>query len=128
MVLVGNFRWKIGKNAISIQSRSSPPRRRELRLHEELLLGEPESPNLSVSATSRHGLLRLGVGPRLGKGPLRLGEGPLLLGEGPLRLGEPEVLFSLISFVNSRNHHLLVRITIELNNKHEIILIDDLNK
>ena len=114
MVLVGNFRWKIGKNVISVQSRSSPPWRRELRLHEELRLGKPESPNLSVSATPRRGLLRLGVGPRLG--------------EGPLRLGEPEVLFSLISFVNSGNHQLLVRITIELNNNHEIKLIDDLNK
>ena len=69
----------MAKISIFVQSRSSPPRRRELRLHEELCLGEPEAPNFPVSTTPRHGLLCLVVGPSLG--------------EGPLRLGEPEVLF-----------------------------------
>ena len=50
---------KMAKNAIYVQSRSSPPRRRELHL------GEPEAPNLLVFATPRRGFLRLGVGPRL---------------------------------------------------------------
>ena len=81
---VGNFRWKRGKNVISIQSRSSSPRRRSAHL------GEPEVPNLSISTTPRRGLLRLSVGPHLGK--------------GPLRLGEPEVLFCFLSSVNFRNH------------------------
>ena len=39
-VLVGNFRWKRGKYSIYVQCRSSPPRRRELRLREKLRLGE----------------------------------------------------------------------------------------
>ena len=39
-VLVGNFWWKRGKYAISVQCRSSPPRRRELCLCEKLRLGE----------------------------------------------------------------------------------------
>ena len=105
---------KMAKNAISVQFRSSPPRQRELCLCEELSLSEPEAPNLAVSAMPRCGLLYLSVGP--------------CLGEGPLCLGKLDVLFSLFSFINSRNHHLLVRITIELNNKHEIGLIDNPNK
>ena len=55
-------------------------------------LGEPKVPNFPVSATPRHGLLRLGVGP--------------CPGEGPLHLGEPEILSLFLSFVNSRNHQL----------------------
>ena len=35
-----SVQWKRGKNAISVQSRGFPPRRRELRLREELHLGE----------------------------------------------------------------------------------------
>ena len=55
-------------------------------------LGEPKAPNFPVSTTPRCGLLHLGVGTRLSK--------------GPLRLGEPEVLFLFMSSVNSRNHQL----------------------
>ena len=78
---------RMAKNVIYVQSRSSLPRRRSASL------GEPEAPNLSVSAMPRHGLLRLGVGSRLG--------------EGPLRLGEPKVLFLFPSSVNSRNHQFI---------------------
>ena len=88
--------------------RGALPRRRSA------LLGELEAPKFPVSAMPRHGLLRLGIGP--------------CLGEGPLRLGEPAILFLFLSFVNFRNHHLLVRITIELKNKHEIRSIDYPNK
>ena len=44
------------------------PRRRSARL------GKIEAQNFPVSATPQRGLLRLGVGPRLGKGPLSLGK------------------------------------------------------
>ena len=70
---------KMAKISIYVQSRSSPPRQKELHLHEKLRLGEPEAPNFLVFATPWRGLLRLGIGP--------------CLGEGPLCLGEPEVLF-----------------------------------
>ena len=54
------------------------PRRTNLHLGEELCLGEPEAPNFPVFAMPRCGLLCLGVGPRLGEGPLRLGK-PVIL-------------------------------------------------
>ena len=87
---------------------ASPPRRRSIHLC------KPKAPNLPVFATPQRGLLRLGIGPGLG--------------EGPLRLSELAVPFLFLSSVNSRNHYLLVKLTIELNNKHEIGLIEDLNK
>ena len=87
---------------------ASPPRLRFIRL------GEPKAPNFLVSAMPRRGLLCLGVGTRLGK--------------GPLCLGELAVPFLFLSSLNSRNHYFLVKLTIELNNKHEIGLIEDLNK
>ena len=77
--MVRNQPVKMAKNANFVQSQSSPPRRRELCLREELHLSELEAPNLPVFTTPRCGLLYLGVGPRLG--------------EGPLCLGDPEVLF-----------------------------------
>ena len=89
-VLVGNQLVKMAKNSTYVQSRSSPTRRRELRLREELRLGELKAQNFSVFATPRRGLLRLSVGPRLG--------------EGPLRLGKLVVLFLFLFSVNSRNH------------------------
>ena len=58
---------------------SLPRKRRSACLGEGLRLGEPEAPKFSVSTSPWRRLLRL---------------------------GEPEVLFSLLSFVNSRNHQL----------------------
>ena len=55
-------------------------------------LGEPKAPNFPFSATPHCGLLHLGVGTRLSK--------------GPLCLSEHEVLFLFMSSVNSRNHQL----------------------
>ena len=53
--------------------RGASPKRRSAHL------GKPEAPKLPVFASPQRRLLRFGVGPRLG--------------EGPLYLGEPEVLF-----------------------------------
>ena len=77
---------RMAKNAISIQFRSSSPRRRELLLTRgaspklrTARLGELEAPKFQVSSSPQ---------------------------QGWLRLGEPEVLFLFLSSINSINHQL----------------------
>ena len=88
---------------------------------EKLHLGEGfarlrklEAQNLPIFASPWRRLLHLSEGPRLG--------------EGPLRLGEPKVQFFPFPSINSRNHYSFVRTLIEVNDKHEIGLVDDPNK
>ena len=81
--------------------RQAFPWRRSIRL------GKLEAQNCLVSASPRQRLLHLSEGPCL---------------------GELEVPFSPFPSINSRNHYSFVRTPIEVNDRHEIELVNDPNK
>ena len=59
---------KNGKKASILEHDASTPRRRFVHL------GEPKAPKFPVFGLPQGRLIRLGLGPCLGEGPLRLGE------------------------------------------------------
>ena len=78
---------KLGqKCSFMFQPNASSPRRRSALLGKGLHLGEPKTLKFPVFASPRRGLVHIG--------------------KGLLHLGELEVLFLLLSFINSRNHQL----------------------